>query len=74
MAAHSSILAWSIPWIEESGWLWSMGFSRQEYWSGLPFPSPEYGIEFVKSIQMHGSFLSSKSGIWRGEVSLVVVM
>ena len=19
-----------------------MGFSRQEYWSGLPFPSPEY--------------------------------
>ena len=27
----------------------SMGFSRQEYWSGLPFPSPEYlpdpGIE-----------------------------
>ena len=27
----------------------SMGFSRQEYWSGLPFPSPVYlsdpGIE-----------------------------
>ena len=21
--------------------LLSMGFSRQEYWSGLPFPSPE---------------------------------
>ena len=21
---------------------WSMGFSRQEYWSGLPFPSPGY--------------------------------
>ena len=20
----------------------SMGFSRKEYWSGLPFPSPEY--------------------------------
>ena len=20
----------------------SMGFSRQEYWSGLPFPSPAY--------------------------------
>ena len=29
--------------------LLSMGFSRQEYWSGLPFPSPGYlpnaGIE-----------------------------
>ena len=28
----------------------SMGFSRQEYWSGLPFPSPrdhpDLGIEF----------------------------
>ena len=23
----------------------TMGFSRQEYWSGLPFPSPENGIE-----------------------------
>ena len=22
--------------------LLSMGFSRQEYWSGLPFPSPIY--------------------------------
>ena len=22
--------------------LLSMGFPRQEYWSGLPFPSPEY--------------------------------
>jgi len=28
------------PWIEEPGRLQSMGFSRQEYWSGLPFPSP----------------------------------
>ena len=23
----------------------TMGFSRQEYWSGLPFPSPENGTE-----------------------------
>ena len=28
------------PWTEEPGRLQSMGFSRQEYWSGLPFPSP----------------------------------
>ena len=25
MATHSSILAWRIPWTEESGGLWSMG-------------------------------------------------
>ena len=31
----------------------SMGFSRQDYWSGLPFPSPEdlpeYGSTWVLS-------------------------
>ena len=40
MATHSSVLAWRIPWTEEPGGLPSMGFSRQEHWSGLPFPSP----------------------------------
>ena len=40
MASHSIILAWRIPWTEEPSGLQSMGFSRQEYWSGLPFPSP----------------------------------
>ena len=28
MAAHSSILAWRIPWTEEPGGLWSMGSQR----------------------------------------------
>ena len=28
MAAHSSILAWKIPWTEEPGRLWSMGSQR----------------------------------------------
>ena len=41
MATHSSTLAWEIPWTQEPGRLQSMGFSRQEYWSGLPFASPE---------------------------------
>ena len=48
-ATRSSILAWSISLTEESGGLQSMGFSRQEYWSGLPFTSrgnlPDPGIE-----------------------------
>ena len=25
MATHSSTLSWKIPWMEESGGLWSMG-------------------------------------------------
>ena len=28
------------PWIASHQAPLSMGFSRQEYWSGLPFPSP----------------------------------
>ena len=31
----------------------SMGFSRQEYWSGLPFPSPKYMSNKYKLILIH---------------------
>ena len=31
MATHSSILAWEIPWTEESGGLQSMGLQRVEH-------------------------------------------
>ena len=41
MAIHSSILAWRIPQTEDPGGLPSMGFSRQEYLSGVPLPSPK---------------------------------
>ena len=41
----------------------SMGFSRQEYWSGLPFPSPGYlpdpGIE-PRSPTLQADSLSSE--------------
>ena len=40
VAARSNTLAWKIPWTEEPGRLQSMGCPRQEYWSGLPLPSP----------------------------------
>ena len=40
----------------------SMGFSRQEYWSGLPFPSPgdlpDLGIE-PRSPTLHAEALTS---------------
>jgi len=39
-----------------------MGFSRQEYWSGLPFPSPgdlpDLGIKPASSIA--GGFLTAE--------------
>ena len=38
-----SVMSGSIvtPWTVSHKAPLSMGFSRQEYWSGLPFPSPE---------------------------------
>ena len=47
----------------------SMGFSRQEYWGGLPFPTPGYlldpGIEpmFLESPTLTGGFLHN-SATW----------
>ena len=40
MATYSSTLAWKIPGTVAYQAPPSMGFSRQEYWSGLPFLSP----------------------------------
>ena len=37
-----SCLTLATPWTEAYQAPPSMGFSRQEYWGGLPFPSPEY--------------------------------
>ena len=36
----SRVRLFATPWIVAYQALPSMGFSRQEYWSGLPFPSP----------------------------------
>ena len=47
----------------------SMGFSRQEYWSGLPFPSPgdlpDPGIEPTSLVWQADSLpLSHKGSLW----------
>ena len=36
----SCVLLFATPWTVAYQVALSMGFSRQEYWSGLPFPSP----------------------------------
>ena len=40
MATYFSTLTWRTPWIVACQASLSVGFSRQEYWSGLPFPPP----------------------------------
>ena len=37
---HAHMLSHVTPWTAASQAPLSMDFSRQEYWSGLPFPSP----------------------------------
>ena len=52
-------LALATPWTVACQAPLSMGFSRQEYWSGLPFPSPgdlpNPGIELRSPILQAGS-------------------
>ena len=49
MKSLSRVRLFATPWTVAYQAPLSMGFSRQEYWSGLPFPSagdlPESGIE-----------------------------
>ena len=40
LAAHLCSTLCDPPWTVACQAPLSMGFSRQEYWSGLPFPSP----------------------------------
>ena len=50
MKSLSRIRLFMTPWTAARQAPPSMGFSRQEYWSGVPFPSPgdlpDPGIEF----------------------------
>ena len=39
----SRVQLFTTPWTEAHQAPPSMGFSRQEYWSGVPLPSPEEG-------------------------------
>ena len=40
-----SCLTLATPWTVACQAPLSVGFSRQEYWSGLPFPSRKLGLE-----------------------------
>ena len=44
--SHVRLLA--TPWTRAYQAPPSMGFSRQEYWSGVPLPSPKYSIKCLK--------------------------
>ena len=78
------VLVTSRVWISVTLWTvacqapLSMGFSRQEYWSGLPFPSPGVfptqesnpGLLHCRQILYQLSYNGSLSGTWTSSKSI----
>ena len=56
MAAHSSTLAWEIPWMEEPGGLQSMGSWSRTRLSDFTFTFHFYALE--REIATHSSVLA----------------
>ena len=62
----SCVRLFKIPWTVACQAPLSMEFSRQEYWSGLPFPSagdlPDPGIELASPVypELSGGFFTMK--------------
>ena len=73
----SNVWLFVTPWTVACQAPLSMGFSRQEYWNGLPFPTPGYlpnpGIEpeapAVPALQSDSLLLSHLGSPWRPGVT-----
>ena len=48
----SCVRLFTTPWTAAHQAPPPMGFSRQEYWSGVPLPSPEFQLSYFKSWKM----------------------
>ena len=64
--SHSVLFDSATPWTVACQASLSMGFSKHEYWSGLPFPSPVYlpdteiePISLMSSVLAGGFFTTS---------------
>ena len=70
-----SFQLFATPWTVAFQGPLSMGFSRQEYWSGLPFPSPgnlpNPGIKHVSSPLASGFFTTSTS--WEAHILYISI-
>ena len=73
MSVASHVQLFATPWTVACQSPLSMGFSRQEYWSGLPFPAPgdlpDPGIE-SGSPALQGDSLPSEP--WLGSEHLAL--
>ena len=55
MAAHSSTLAWKIPWTAEPGRLLSMGSQRVRHDEGISLSLPVYLLSFHQFPNLHNN-------------------
>ena len=66
MKSLSRVRLFATPWTVAHQAALSMGFSSQEYWTGLPFPCPgdlpNLGIELGSPTLQADSFLSEQPG------------
>ena len=62
MKSLSHVQLFVTPWTVAYKAPLSMGFSRQQYWSGLPYPS--LVIKDSSYIYMQSTYFLSKGGIW----------
>ena len=67
LSCFSCVRLFATPWTLAHQALLSMGFSRQEYWSRLPFPSPgdlpDPGIKPVSHVSCIGSGFFTTSAL-----------
>ena len=69
--SHSRVQLFTNPWTAAHQALPSMGFSRQEYWSGVPLPSPVIGIDLQEKKKKTVSKLQEIEWLWQmGSVRL----
>ena len=61
LSRFSRVRLCATPWTAAHQALLSLGFSRQEHWSGLPFPSPMHDSEKRKTPQPQGGEGLSKA-------------
>ena len=72
----SRVQLFATPWTVAHQASLSMGFSRQEYWSGLPFPSPgdlpDPGIKPKSPILQADALTSEPPGMVNTEIKLII--
>ena len=71
----SRVQLFATPWTVACQAPLSIGFPRQKYWSGLPFPSPgdlpNPGIELTSHVSFISSVFSTTSATWEAPTSSI---